>query len=235
MRSNRSNVLYSGFNPLAGSTPPGVRLLLIVNVGLFLFTSILPINLANPFFDIFAFWPYLALPRLMVWQFVTYMFLHANFAHIFFNMFTLWMFGRRLEYRWGTKEFLRFFLICGVGAALGHMVAAFFMHISRDPIVGASGGIMGLLVAYALLYGEDTVYVYFVLPMKMKYFVIILGVLDALQVGGTSIAHFAHLGGLATGYIYLRWRYPGGPSLLSMFGFRQRRVVRRPFMRDNEW
>lgn len=228
-------------HPFAGGTPPVVKWLLIANIAVFFLASAMPQQLIS----LLVFAP----PLGIFWQSITYMFLHGGFTHIFFNMFALWMFGRRLEYRWGPRGFLTFYLTCGVGAAAIHMAASLVALTVFDrpftAIIGASGAIMGILVAYALLYGEETVYVYFVLPMKMKYFVLLLGILDAMSSWGEltgshgpQVAHFAHLGGLLTGYLYIKFGGWGGMRAL-LTGRRPRQVrrdrPRRPFMNDDTW
>lgn len=229
-------------NPMSGSTPPGIKWLLIINVVLFLLMPVMG-GLMEQWL---AFSPEVAF---LIWQFITYAFLHGSFGHIFFNMFAVWMFGRGLEYRWGTKAFLRFYLTCAAGAALVHLLASivayFVFHRPPVPVIGASGAVMGLLMAYAMLYGEETVYVYFVLPMKMKYFVVIVGLLDVMGSWGeltgggqSSIAHMAHLGGLLTGWLYIK--FGGWDGMRRVFGPRRPRIVRssrvrRPYMEDDTW
>jgi membrane associated rhomboid family serine protease len=138
-----------------------------------------------------------------VWQIVTYMFLHANFWHIFFNMLALWMFGSILEQEWGSREFLKYYFLTGLGGGLSY--ALFNMH-STIPTVGASGAIYGLLVAYAVLFPNNIIYVYFVIPLKAKWFAVIFGAIEFLSTfsNGSGIAHLAHLGGMAVGYVYLK-------------------------------
>jgi membrane associated rhomboid family serine protease len=138
-----------------------------------------------------------------LWQIFTYMFLHANFWHIFFNMLALWMFGSILEREWGSKEFLKYYLLTGLGGGLSY--ALFNMH-STVPTVGASGAIYGLLAAYAVLFPENIIYVYFVIPLKAKWFAVIFGAIEFLSSFSreSGVAHLAHLGGMAIGYLYLK-------------------------------
>ncbi len=148
--------------------------------------------------------------HLWLWQIITYMFLHDNFFHILMNMFTLWMFGNNLESSWGTKEFTKYYFICGLGAAVLTIITG---PKSGTISIGASGAVYGILLAYAMMYPDTRIYVYFLFPVKAKYFVIILGVLTFFaSLGSTNsgIAHFAHLGGLVTGFLYLKlpaWNY----------------------------
>jgi membrane associated rhomboid family serine protease len=143
---------------------------------------------------------------LAVWQLGTYIFLHGGFFHILFNMFALWMFGSDLERRWGSREFVRFFLVCGIGAGILSVVVT---PSSTIPIVGASGSIYGVLLAYGMLYPNRTlILIPFMIPVKVKYYVMFIGVMALLSSmsagGGGGIAHMAHLGGMVFGYFYLR-------------------------------
>jgi len=142
-----------------------------------------------------------------VWQLLTYAFVHGGFAHLFFNVFSLWMFGTRLERRWGGRTFLRFALVATVGAVLTHLVLTPFMHQQDVRIIGISGLVYAVLLAYAMYYPNEVVYVQFLLPLKVKYFVALLGLVDFLSsVGATGggIAHITHLGGLFFGYLFVR-------------------------------
>jgi membrane associated rhomboid family serine protease len=141
-----------------------------------------------------------------IWQLVTYMFLHAplpHFSHILFNMLALWMFGSVLERTWGSTEFLKYYLLTGLGGGLCY--ALFNMH-SPVPTVGASGAIYGLLVAYAVLFPDSVIYVWFVIPLKAKWFALIFGGIEFLASfrSDSGVAHLAHLGGMALGYLYLK-------------------------------
>jgi membrane associated rhomboid family serine protease len=138
-----------------------------------------------------------------LWQIGTYMFLHGGFAHILFNMIALWMFGSALERVWGSKEFLKYYVITGIGGGLCY---ALFNTGSLVPTVGASGAIYGLLLAFGVLFPDEKIYVWGILPIKAKYFVLIFGGIEFLASfnQGSGVAHLAHLGGMAVGYIYLR-------------------------------
>lgn len=156
-----------------------------------------------------------------IWQPFTYMFMHADFSHLFFNMFSLWMFGRTLELELGWKRFLIYYIVCGVGAALFHMGIAQIDLAGLDvgtrqwvsymqiPTIGASGAVFGLLLAFGLLHPNALISL--VLPpvtLKAKWFVIIYGVLELLLgVTGSfaNVAHFAHLGGMFWGWLLLVW------------------------------
>ena len=156
------------------------------------------------------------------WQLITYPFLHGGLSHILFNCLILYMLGSELEARWGTKNFLKYYSICAIGGAIVHMLvwlAALVVDSSAAhqlggiPIVGASGALYGLFVAFAVLYGEQYILVFFLFPMKAKYFVMLLAfieIISAVFYSESGVAHLVHLGGLATGYLLLRlW----GPNL----------------------
>ncbi len=139
-----------------------------------------------------------------LWQLVTYMFLHGGFFHLLFNMFVLYMFGSELEGVWGTREFLKYYFMTGVGAGVLTVITS---PNSLIPTVGASGAIYGLLLAFGLLFPERYIYVYFLIPVKAKYLVMIFGAIEflaALSGRPSGVAHFAHLGGLLVGLVYLK-------------------------------
>jgi membrane associated rhomboid family serine protease len=141
-----------------------------------------------------------------LWQPVTYLFLHSGIFHWLFNMLILWMFGRELEVRWGTPFFVRYFFICGIGAA--GCVLLISPH-SVIPTIGASGAIFGLLAAFAMVFPEAVLYLYFVVPVKAWQAVILFGFIElfaGMQGGGAGLGRFAHLGGMLTGYLYLKSR-----------------------------
>lgn len=142
-----------------------------------------------------------------IWQLFTYMFLHGGFSHILFNMLALWMFGSMLERVWGSKEFLKYYLITGLGGGLCY---ALFNMGSGVPTVGASGAIYGLLLGYAVLFPDNVIYIWFVIPVKARYFAIIFGLIEffASFSPESGVAHLAHLGGMVMGYIYLKFGKP---------------------------
>lgn len=208
--------------------PPVIKYLLISNVLVFLFQFFLfpsfkvggqPLSYLfmklfalNPIgSSVFPFYP---------WQLVTYMFMHGGFFHLLLNMFALWMFGMELENIWGSKKFLSYYLICGVGAGLANLlIAPLFTEISV-PTVGASGAIYGILVAFGLMFPDRPIFVYFLFPIKAKYFVLIYMAIEFLSVGSnTGIAHVAHLGGGVIGFLYLLLT---NSSVNSIFRFDRR-------------
>ncbi len=154
--------------------------------------------------------PYLFVHELWLWQCVTYIFLHATIWHFLFNALMLWMFGRLLEPVMGSRRFLVYFLGCGAAAGL---VTAGWNHGSLVPVVGASGAIFALLGAFAFLFPDATVYLYFILPMSARTMAVLLGLLEfamTLSRPGSGVSNVTHLGGLAAGLAWLwaerRWR-----------------------------
>ena len=184
-------------------TPPVVLNLIIINVLIFMATALLP-KAGNTIMEYCAL--SLGTPFFHVYQFITYMFLHANFEHIFFNMFALWMFGRTLEYELGQKRFLTYYMVCGIGAALIQPALAF----GEFPLVlvGASGAVMGLLLAFGVLHPNAVIMLLIPpIPMKAKWFVVIYGVIELFLGwrGVGNVAHFAHVGGMLWGFLLLQW------------------------------
>ena len=162
--------------------------------------------------DVLALRPVFVLRYLWIWQLVTYMFLHGGLLHILFNMLALWMFGTELERIWGTRYFLKFYFVTGVGAALltvGFSVLPFgFANlIYGAETIGASGAIYGLLLAYALYFPDRPIYMYFLFPVPAKIFVIIMGAIAfyaSLANAGGGTANATHLGGLLVAYLFLK-------------------------------
>jgi len=141
------------------------------------------------------------------WTVVTYMFVHAWLAHLAFNMFTLWMFGPRLEHEWGTRTFVWFYLFCGVGGAITHLIFA-----QHTAVIGASGAISGVLVAYALRWPDEEVYLFGVIPMRSRWLILaMLGMNLIFALSPNSrIDWTAHVGGMAFGWIFLKLYSVGG-------------------------
>jgi len=205
-----------------GPLSPGVRTLLFANVGVYVF-QLLAGMLAQVRFDrLFGLVPYDVIHHLFLWQLVTYLFLHGGFFHILLNMLALWMFGTELEWLWGTQRFLRFYFVTGVGAALCSTIVT---PNSTIPIIGASGAIYGLLAAYGLLFPERILLLYLVIPIKAKYFVLILGLItfwSSVTSTGGGVAHVAHLGGMLFGWLYLKGLGPRGGFQNPLRGWRDR-------------
>jgi membrane associated rhomboid family serine protease len=197
---------YYGYRTLSlgpGEITKAVKYLLLANVGVFFLEFLWGSELIN----LFGLTPALV-KKGFVWQLFTYMFLHGGFFHILFNMFALWMFGCEIERSWGTKEFLKYYFITGVGAGF----FTFFLSFnSRIPTIGASGAIFGILVAFAMMFPDRPIYLYFLFPVKAKYLVIFFAVIEffaSFRHTSDGIGHFAHLGGMIIGYIYIKsdWR-----------------------------
>jgi membrane associated rhomboid family serine protease len=183
--------------------PPVTQALLLANVAIFFLGELLGPGLLAPF----ALWP--MGHGFWPWQVGTYAFLHGSFGHLFFNMLGLWMFGSELEHVWGQRRFIQFYAASVIAAAVTQLVVNALLG-SIAPTVGASGGLFGLLLAYAMLFPNRTILLFFVIPMKAKWLVALYGILELYQgiyVMNSGVAHFAHLGGMLGGVLVLRyWR-----------------------------
>ena len=214
--------------------PPVVKNLLIINA--LIFVAQISLGNSKPYMieNLFALHDVQSV-YFKPHQLITYMFLHGGFEHLLFNMLALWMFGSQLENYWGSKRFLQFYIICGIGAGLLHM-GVLYMELKpawdyihqfpleeqekakygatmlidgkwaiNAPTLGASGAIFGCLAAFGYLFPNTLIYLYFLLPIKAKWFVLIYGALELWlgfrNAAGDSVAHFAHLGGAITGFI----------------------------------
>ncbi|RMF57906.1 MAG: rhomboid family intramembrane serine protease [Calditrichaeota bacterium] len=192
--------------PSFGMITPGIKNLILANVTVFLLQIFFG-WLINPW--VFGIVPSRMLGEFFIWQPVTYMFLHSptGFGHIFFNMFALWMFGTELERTMGTKEFLRYYFLTGILAGVSIFVWNLFMGIDV-PTIGASGAVFGILMAYAMFFPDRYIYLWFLFPIKAKYFALLFGVLEFLMLpSGDGISHIGHLGGMIAGFFYLRHNY----------------------------
>ena len=182
--------------------PPVTLNLIIANVLIFLLVNML----GDQTISAFALWPFG--PQFLPWQIVTYAFLHGGMMHLLFNMFAVYMFGADLERVWGTKRFLTYYLVCVVSAAFAQLLVT---SVTGEyyPTVGASGGVFGLLLAYARYFPQRQIMLLIPpIPMPARVFVVVYGVIElVLGVTGTlsGIAHFAHLGGLVGGFLLLRY------------------------------
>ena len=198
-----SGISYS-FGP--GPMTPAVKALIITNVVVFLMQWLLRSASLD---QLLGLTPEDVVERLQVWQPVSYMFLHDGIGHILFNMLALWMFGVELERMWGTRFFLKYYAICGVGAAATTIIASAipgFHQLYGTTTIGASGAIYGVLLAYGLYFPNRPIYIYAIFPVPAKWLVIITGAISLLMSlgGGGGVAHTAHLGGLVVGYLYLK-------------------------------
>ena len=187
---------------------PMIKNLIVIMVAVFLLQKVLEISLPEInyyFVYCFALVPRLIWNKYFLWQLGTYIFLHGGFFHILFNLLALWMFGGELENYFGSKKFLRYFLFCGIGAGICTALFTPFEY-QRVPVIGASGAIYGILLAFGWLFPNRLIYVYFLFPIPAKYFVIIFGLIEFFSsVGGAGggVAHLTHLGGLLFGILYM--------------------------------
>lgn len=190
---------------------PAVKYILLANTIVFL-VQVFVIRLAgykvtHMYFYLFAESPNRAVFQFMIWQFVTYMFIHGNVLHFLFNMIILWFFAPRLEVRWGTRGFVKFYFIVGIGAGLIHALVSIITGRTFENIIGASGALYGILLAYALYWPDDIVLVWGIIPVKVKVLVIVMGLfafLGSVDTVQSGISHITHLGGLIVAFLYLK-------------------------------
>lgn len=182
--------------------PPITRSLIIVNVLIFLLQEMIGSKLILWA----ALWP--LGPHFMPWQIISYAFLHGNLTHLLFNMFGVYMFGADIERIWGSRRYLNYYLVSAVAAALAQLLVARLTGADY-PTIGASGAVFGLLLAFAMVFPQRTIIPLFPpIPMKAPVFVALYGGLELfLGVTGTQagVAHFAHLGGMAGGFLLMRY------------------------------
>jgi membrane associated rhomboid family serine protease len=202
-------------------SPPVVPILLTLNIAAFF----LQLSVPGPMLQYFALWP-MGLPeqvvfdgfapRFQLWQLVSYSFLHGGLFHIFINMYVLWMFGTRIELHWGSKAFVIYYFVCVIGAGLVQLVVTSMAASTGEiyPTVGASGGVFGLLLAFALTFPEERLMLLFPpVILKAKWAALIFAGIELIAgVTGTleGIAHFAHLGGMLFGFLLL-WYWSKHP------------------------
>lgn len=204
-----------------------IKILVIINVGMYLLQIITESQL--DMIRIFGLstktiWP-------LIWQPITYMFMHGGVWHVAINMFILWMFGSELEAIWGKTEFLKYYFVTGIGAGLVWLL--FNIGGSNAILIGASGAVYGILMAYGLMFPNRIVYLYFLFPVKVKWFVLFIGAIAFFSSMGTgsNISHLTHLSGMLIGYLYLRfsdhWR-----SII--FNFRKKIVEMKSMQKDRD-
>jgi membrane associated rhomboid family serine protease len=190
--------------------PPAVKWLLISNTAIFVLYFLAGQTEIGQIFGLFALSPIAVVRHFAVWQLVTYMFLHGGIGHILFNMLALWMFGMDLERDWGTKQFLKYYFLCGIGAGICDVAVNLAMGHPNTRTIGSSGAIYGLLMAFGVLYPDRIILMSFLFPIKAKYFVMIIGAiafLNSVGSAGSGVSNVAHLGGMLFGYMYLRGRF----------------------------
>ena len=197
---------------LGGHITPGIKTLIIINVGVFILQKLAAaMGQGGQIEAIFGLRPSLVFGGLFVWQLVTYMFLHATtwLGHLLLNMLMLWMFGTEIERVWGTRAFVRYYFICGVGAGvLTCLFNGIFLPDSNT--YGASGAVFGVMLAYGFLFPNRQILFWFIFPMRAISFVLLCTGIELFSLLGLQdgVAHFAHLGGMLSGYLYLKrvWR-----------------------------
>jgi membrane associated rhomboid family serine protease len=190
--------------------PPGLKWLLISNTVVFLIYYLGRGGLSAMMTTLLALYAAGVVRGLYVWQLFTYMFLHGGITHLLFNMLTLWFFGTQLERDWGTRRFLKYYFLCGIAAGVCVLVVNMAIGDWATPTIGASGAIFGVLVAFGVLYPNQTVLMNFLFPIKAKYMVAIYAAIELLLTFGpnTGVSTIAHLGGMAFGYVYLKGKLP---------------------------
>ena len=198
---------------------PTVKKLIIANLGIWFVLIMIVQNFIlknNSIYEWFGLVPYKVLSSFWMWQPLTYMFIHSeNVFHIIFNMLLLWWLGSELESYWGRRFFTFYYFACAIGAALIYLgsVTVYYLITSNMgpmlyPVVGASGAVFGMLLAYGMLFGERTVLFFMLFPMKARYFVMILGAIEVFNLIGqgfsSQVSNLAHLGGFVTGFLLLK-------------------------------
>ena len=184
-----------------------IKVLVSVNFGIFILQTLS--NAEGLFFPLFGLVPRMVWSELMLWQPFTYLFFHGGIWHVLINMFVLWMFGSELERLWGKSHFLKFYFVTGVGSGLLTML---FSLQSITPIVGASGAVYGVLLAYGLTYPNRQIYLYGIIPIKSIWFVIGIGMIAFMSSLNniSQVSHITHLSGMLIGYLMLKrpiqWR-----------------------------
>jgi len=212
----------SGFSN-SGLFSTGVKWLLISNITLFVIYYFSNVAGYDWVFHPFGLIPRDVVSHFAIWQFVTYLFLHdpTGFGHILFNMLALWMFGRDLEILWGTRRFLNYYFLCGIGAGICVVVGNLIFNSGHlgTRTIGASGAIYGLLLAFGMIYPDREILMNFFFPIKAKYFVMIMGAIAFMSSfggSGSGVSNVAHLGGMLFGFAYLKTYRPRQGFLSSL-------------------
>ncbi len=178
-----------------------IKIIISINIGIFVLQSLSQSN--SLFFPLFGLVPKLTWSKLMIWQPFTYLFFHGGVWHVLINMFVLWMFGSELERLWGKTRFIKFYFITGVGSGL---ITMLFNFQSTTPIIGASGAVYGVLLAYGLTYPNRTVYLYGIIPIKSLWFVIGIGFIAFFSSFNniSQVSHITHIAGMCIAYLFLK-------------------------------
>ena len=205
--------MNNSYRPFGGFSvfPPVIKNLLIINVAVF-FLQMIANNLmlgGQPLWYVLNVWfalnPLSEGFNFQIWQLITYQFMHGGFGHIFFNMFALWVFGARIENILGSKKFLVFYLLAGVCAGILHLFISPLLGGGSAVTIGASGAIYGVMIAFALMFPDEPIYLYFLIPIKAKYLIgfMILIEFMAIDSAASNVAHLAHLGGALAGFLFI--------------------------------
>lgn len=206
----RSQYTYRRSSFFNSYFPTGVKWLIVSNVAVFVAMTLFG-RWIGAHMMLLALTPVAVVFHFTLWQLVTYLFLHSGISHLLFNMLALWMFGVPLEQTWGTKRFLKYYFLCGIGAGICDVALHAATGDWGTRTVGASGAIYGLLMAFGVLFPNQTVLMNFLFPIKAKYMVMIYGAIELLMAfssGNDGVSNIAHLGGMAFGYVYLKGRLP---------------------------
>lgn len=217
--SFRSTYSSGGFSLF----PPIIKTLLITNVAVFVlqyvflgFLTIGGVSVQRFVMAYFALQP-IETGLFYPWQLISYQFMHGGLWHLFFNMLALWMFGSELESMWGSRRFLTFYLLAGIGAGLAQIAVSSFFPGYGGPTVGASGAIQGVMIAFGFMFPDRPILMFPIFfPIPAKIFVLLWIGIDLISglMGSDGVAHFAHLGGALTGYMLLRYG-----DQVGIFGF----------------
>lgn len=211
MSSYRRRSPLDDFGAQMGMTP-AVTLLVALNLAMFVVQFLFDTARGYSFGPV-AYWLSFITDAAFggqVWRFVTYMFLHGGFWHIGFNMFALWMFGPRIEEVWGKRTFLIYYFVCGIGGALTYGAFSLVGLQADAPMLGASGAVFGLLLAFGVTYPDAVIMLFMIIPMRAKYAVMVFGLIELMSVPRSSgVAHLAHLGGMLFGFLFLLWATGG--------------------------
>ena len=203
---------FGGFNLL----PPIIKKIIIINIVVFLIQMLFE-NITfgeypgwyvvNRYFSLnplFGLDPAGQEFNFQIWQIFSYQFMHGGFSHIFWNMFMLWMFGNEIENILGSRKFLFFYLLSGIGAAAFQLFLAPMISSHLAFTIGASGAVYGVMIAFALFFPDRQIYVYFLFPVKAKYLIAFLVIIEFMAIGNMDVvAHLAHIGGALTGFIFI--------------------------------
>ena len=233
--------MNNSYRPFGGFSvfPPVIKNLMIINVVVF-FIQMIANNLmlgGKPLWYVLNMWfalnPISEGFNFQIWQLITYQFMHGGFSHILFNMFALWMFGMEIENIWGSKKFLIYYLICGIAAGLAQLFIA-PLYSTPAVTIGASGAIFGVMIAFAMLFPDRHIFLYFLIPIRAKYLIGFLFILEIFWIGdaGSNVAHLAHLGGALAGFLFIMFDKSIDVPLkrmLNISGHRRNNTFNNPF------